>query len=703
MFNFGPNDVAQKPQTFASMQQQQQAEQEQKQTKKKSEKDAEDISKKQLSKIISKKKSPISKFAKKIDPNAAQQTPQPVHAQEESQKSSVPSLSGASQPVISQEQQQSQPRRPSFFGNSTEKPQSANIQQQQITPQNVALNDSSNPFAPAPLKVSTNERRESNSSMNPKEKALMMFIQQMTNYQKQHESANTKIKENKKIIETSQNEINQALANENFALAEQITKKINAAKLAIAQHQHTLAQTVDDAMKLAINTPTQLIAHNEELLQALPELSQKKKELDQKLIKLVDEQQVDTVTKEQMKTETEETIATLTEPFKLRKTEFEARKATHAEKVREAEKPFREKCEELRSEKSEHEAEIKALQEEIENHRKAIREIQQKINIEERNAKEAAKAFNGELAKLQADIKQFEVESASSQRQVKEAEAKYDKICKTVERREKEIESITSDLETVDKQLSDAERDRIITEVTTQRIRDLCHSHSTFLATRETALTIADEASQKLRDVEKEKGDATAGIHTHRASIAACEETLQKTKTDLPKLEASKASAVAAKNFKSAGQYSSQIKEMENQAKEAESQIRKSKLALQKLEMEAKKFTPLIAEAQQEASDANAILAQMDFSFYEDVKKELEAVCNESPFCAKILQPLTKMINLELEILKSEKPQTRAELQEQLDQLNKEIDTASSNENYTLAAQLQEKAAILAARIENCK
>ena len=682
MFNFGQNDP-----NPGSSQGHGQGKQESEPKAKKSEKEIAEKNKQLLAKAMSKSKnkaSAYSKFAKK--PDSMQNTTEVPKMQTNSSymtyaknPQSLPTRTMQQIPPIPQvSAEQHQPRRPSFFGDSIQQHHNQQIQQQANAQQNLAqqvqrtqsqppqqqqqipaqqpnqfqnsyINSAENPFL-SPDQIQQ-QRRDSNAGAHSKERAIAMYIQQMQNHQKQHEAANTRIKESQEAIEKFSQQLEECLVKENYSEADNLSKKISSIKTAVSQYEKTLSQSLNDALLLASEAPSQLATYNEDQKAQIPSMQERKKQFDELLVKLVDQQQLDKLEKEKCKQETDEKLAVLSEPLKLRQTEFEARHAAYDDKVQEAERPHKEKIEQLKQEKLEHENEIKVLLEEIEQHRKSVRELTAQIQQEEKNSKKAADEFKAELLMLNKDIKQFEAESQSAQKEIKEAEAKYQNLVQLVEQREKDIVSTTEKLDALTNQLENAEKDQTILDITTQRIKDLCDTHKTYLETRQTALSIAEEANQKLRDFDTSTQNLSTEHHALEAKIQKCKATIESVKTQVPQLETQKQNAVAAKNFKEAGQFSNQIKALESQGSEAEVELQKAEERIQVVEKELENVDPNHEELEKAASEANHTLVNMDLGFYKDIESYLTTICNESPFCEKVLGPLAKMVSLEIEIL----------------------------------------------------
>ena len=666
MFKFSPNDP-----NHSSQQSQGQAKQEGEVKAKKTEKEIAEQNRRILAKAIgpkTAKPSHASKFAKKItNPPNTSEIPQMSQAVPSMNPQSLPSKQPQYPPKVSQ----NQPRRPSFFGDSIQQQMKA---KQQIfgskavpdvsvhrksdasAQQSQFIANVENPFLTPEQVQQQNlqmqqQRRDSNSASQSKERALAMYIQQMQAHQKQHEAANTRIEESKEAIEKLSQQLEECLVNENYTEADKLSKKISSIKVAVSQYEKSLSQSLNNALALAKDAPNQLTTHNDDLKNQIPALQERRKQYDQLLIKLVEQQQIDKLEKDQCKKDTDEKVALLSEPLRLRQTEFEARRAAYDDKVKEAEKPFTDKIEELKQEKMEHENEIKALLAEVEKHRKAVKEITVQIQQEEKNGKKAVDEYKAEFLLLNKEIKQFETESQAAKKEIKEAEDKYEKLVQLVDQREKDIVSTTEKLDSITNQLADAEKDQMIIEVTTKRINDLCQAHDAYLENRKAAEELDEEANQKLIEFEASSQNLSAEQRSLEAKIQECKNTIDSAIVQIPQLEIQKQGAVAAKNFKDAGQFSNQIKALEAAKNQAEIDLQKSEERIKEVKSELENIGPNREKFETEASQAHRALIDVDLTFYNEIEKDLSLICEESPFCLNVLGPLSKMVSLEVKIL----------------------------------------------------
>ena len=81
----------------------------------------------------------------------------------------------------------------------------------------------------------------------------------------------------------------------------------------------------------------------------------------------------------------------------------------------------------------------------------------------------------------------------------------------------------------------------------------------------------------------------------------------------------------------------------------------------------------------------------------------LLALCNSSPYAAKLLASLKNLVEFACKVTEPPKELTKEELSVKLDELNKEINKAISEENFEAADDLQKQIDIITVKIERLK
>ncbi|KAK8892436.1 hypothetical protein M9Y10_029664 [Tritrichomonas musculus] len=529
------------------------------------------------------------------------------------------------------------------------------------------------------------------------------FVRKLDRFARDLENAQNSYDKCTASLHDMEHDQSEALANEQFDVADQLNTQISNTRAKMLQSQTTFNQTITEAMALTNEAPQHFLEHANAAQIELPTLKVRKQALDKRLSGLKEEQGVDQQTIEIERKKNESLIDSLKKPVSDHEESHAQMEEELEKQVEASKKPFIDALEELKNQQKSHEDTIADLLKQIELHKKEIEDIKKKINTNQKQMKAAEDSFNGDRQSLADDKQQLQREHEELDNKIKEIEAPFQSLVDTVDKREAEIKGVSAAIEKISQQIDEGTKDSTSCESAANIINKLCQDHFRYSEQRQKAKDRFDNAITNAKAYEKRRDEINDETIEIRGKCQRASEFLNNAKLKVPQLESSKKAAIASKNFKGAQQINKELTSLNDQISLNEKLVTEETQQLEKLEGEASSITSDIAKAQVEVEESKLSLLQLDYNFFDNANTQTQKLCDISPFGEKLLRPLLKMMKFAVEHTEVPKQMSPEELQSEIDDLSKQQDQAVNDEDYDKAAALEEKISALKAKLELVK
>ena len=160
-------------------------------------------------------------------------------------------------------------------------------------------------------------------------------------------------------------------------------------------------------------------------------------------------------------------------------------------------------------------------------------------------------------------------------------------------------------------------------------------------------------------------------------------------KQKLVQLEASKKSAIAAKNFMQAKQLTQTIKETQEQVTVSEATVKNTNSKIDAIILENSEQSSQLDKAKEDIEDAKFTILDSDYSYFESTIAVLDGLFELSPYATKLLKPLQSIMLLAVLYLEQPPKLNKESIQQKIDALSKQLDMAVEKEDYEEAERLQ--------------
>ena len=526
------------------------------------------------------------------------------------------------------------------------------------------------------------------------------YIRQLQNFNDQAKNFHDKILNIQSNVSKLEKDKSEAISNEKFDAAEQMTRKINSSYHEITECWNGISTAIERALNLANDAPNHMNEHSLSSKKEIPQLRVRESALTKRLNSLVELQETDKQKLEFEKSKVASTITEINAPIIEQKKRHAELSQQLEKKIADSKKPFLDKIDQLTLEKEMHNQKISELQALISAHKQEIKNLFSSIKNEERLMKKKLEIFLPE----QRELKNYEMSIANEEKTIKqkqkELESPYHDLQENVTNRDNEITQLSAALESVKKELHDAEQDVDESQSASDIILEICSYHSDFKNQRSSVKKKFDEANNLAQNASKQRNQISMEITTLLAEKEKTNRYIEEAKFQIPQLDSSKKAYVASKNFKGAQQVSNQLKEIQDKLNLESTKLndidtRLSQLQSQEHELKANSFKLF-----DNVDDAKIELNSYDYAFYSKASDLLIALCHSSPYAAKLLAPLKDLVEFACLITQPPKEFTKEELTDQLAQLNEELNKAVNEENFDAADDIQQQIEKISSKIE---
>ncbi|OHT06748.1 UvrB/uvrC motif family protein [Tritrichomonas foetus] len=564
--------------------------------------------------------------------------------------------------------------------------------------------DNDNPFSFSSEKDDENEQNSpfrKNVSITPEiEDFDTKYTKQLQNYKNQAFSFHEKIKNVQMSISNFEKERSEALSNDKYEYADQLSHKINVGLSQINDSLNGFATSLECALNLANDAPKHMTEHSLSSQQDIPQLRVRQSALSKRLASLVDLQETDKETLEMERSKVTSKINEITIPLTEHKKVHEIQAKNLEERMNECQRPFKHRIAEYQVENESHNKRIAELMAEIDAHKKAIRTINSKINDEEKLMKKSLERFLLEQKELKNDENLIISESRIVTMKKKELEAPYQELQNTVKKRDAEIATLSSVLEKVQLELHEAEQDVDESQSASEIILDVCAKHGEFKVKRSIVKQKFDAANKAAINAEIRRNQINMEISELATEKEKAIKQIEEAKIQIPQLDSSKKAYVSTKNFKGAQQVANLLKETQDRLEASKAYLNNAETKLSNLQIEESTIKENNAKLAADVEEAKKDLDKTDFDFYSNISDLLLALCHSSPFAAKLLQPLKELVLFAVKVTEPPKELTKEELHEKLNELNEKLSNAVNEEDFETADDLQREIDKITVKIE---
>lgn len=553
-----------------------------------------------------------------------------------------------------------------------------------------------------PFSKSTTTSIQPKTSLTPEDKETQ-YIKELENYEKQAHNFYDNIQKLETSIKQLEKSQADALSNDMCEHAQQIGLSIINSHKKLIDSLNGFSTALECAMNLANDAPKHMDEHSKSSQKNIPQLRVRQSAMMKRMTSLVDLQENDKQTLEVERSKVSTTIRDLNQPLnEHRKKHAEAVKVLEGQ-IKECERPFRERIDILNEEKASHNKRISELMAEIESHNKAIKGINNKISEEERLMNKELEIFSQQQKEIKNEERSIATEAKTVAQKQRELESPFIDLQETVKKRDEEIAALSSNLDNVAREIHEAEQDVDDSQAASDILLEMCKSHANFKISRSVVKTKFDLANKAAFDAESRLNQINMDIASITLEKDKAGKRIDEAMSQIPQLESSKKAYVASKNFKGAQQVAKLLKEAQDNLAAAKSLVDKSETKLNDLQIEEKEIKTNSFKLAADVDEAKKELDKTDFAFYSKASDLLLALCNSSPFAAKLLASLKDLVSFACKVTEPPKEPTKEELTVKLEELNNQINKAISEENFEAADELQKQIDRITVKIERLK
>lgn len=455
--------------------------------------------------------------------------------------------------------------------------------------------------------------------------------------------------------------------------------------------QKKLLSQLDMALEMAQYAPGYLRTRSETSKTELPALSTKKSEFETKLSALQLQQTQNQQEIEHERLKNSNAIQSVRRIVDIHKTQLSQLQASYESKLDTLTAPYKQQLDELQQEKEENDTKIEELRRELEAREERAQEIQQEIITQEALITTATSQLAADAQQLQNAEKQIQFEEAQAASKIKELEAPYQSLLDAVDKRQNEILKLQDKLKKTTVEIQEAIKDSQQCDTTAQIVEKLCDSHSHTKEKRVVTLQKYLEAEQKYQQFSRDMNPRANEQVQLQHIVNKATELIEQLNAKCAQLETDKKAAVASKNFIAAKQVTLQLKEAQEQIVTQQTTKDNAEKVIAEIESQCSAASSELHKYKDQLESAKYMYLNNDYSYFESVIAILDGLFVTSPFGARLLTPLQNLIVAALPNLESPPKLDPRSIRQKVASLNQQLDQAVADEDFELAATLQEQ------------